>query len=78
MQQTQRTILWVVFSVSLLLLWDNWQSHNGKPSMFGPQRVATKTADQAPAGASAPARAPGNTDASIPTAPSVKIGRAHV
>ncbi|MEK9775143.1 MAG: membrane protein insertase YidC, partial [Quisquiliibacterium sp.] len=71
MQQTQRTILWVVFSVSLLLLWDNWQSHNGKPSMFGPQRVATKTADQAPAGASAPARAPGNTDASIPTAPSV-------
>ena len=27
--QLQRTILWVVFSMSLLFLWDSWQRHNG-------------------------------------------------
>ncbi|MEO6353440.1 MAG: membrane protein insertase YidC [Oxalobacteraceae bacterium] len=32
----KRTILWVVFSMSLLILWDNWMRHNGKPSMFSP------------------------------------------
>jgi len=32
----QRTVLWVVFSLSLLLLWDNWMRHTGRPSMFFP------------------------------------------
>ncbi|OGB20522.1 MAG: membrane protein insertase YidC [Burkholderiales bacterium RIFCSPLOWO2_02_FULL_57_36] len=32
----QRTVLWVVFSMSLLLLWDNWMRHTGQPSMFFP------------------------------------------
>ncbi|MEZ2719826.1 membrane protein insertase YidC [Paenalcaligenes hominis] len=30
----RRTILWMIFSFSLLLLWNNWQEHNGKPSLF--------------------------------------------
>jgi YidC/Oxa1 family membrane protein insertase len=51
----QRTILWVVFSLSLLVLWDNWMRYNGKPSMFFP--TATQPAKPAtPAGA-----APGNS-----------------
>ena len=33
----KRTILWVVFSMSLLILLDNWNRHNGKPSMFFPE-----------------------------------------
>lgn len=46
----KRTVLWVIFSMSLLLLWDNWMKHNGKQSMFFP----TQTAQQAkPASASA-------------------------
>ncbi len=32
----KRTVLWVVFSLSILILWDNWMRHNGKPSMFFP------------------------------------------
>jgi YidC/Oxa1 family membrane protein insertase len=32
----KRTVLWVVFSLSLLLLWDSWMRHNGHPSMFFP------------------------------------------
>src|SRR3546814_17599874 len=31
----RRTVLWMIFSFSLLLLWNNWQVHNGKPSLFG-------------------------------------------
>lgn len=32
----KRTVLWVVFSMSLLLLWDNWMQHTGRASMFFP------------------------------------------
>ncbi|HQS60771.1 MAG TPA: membrane protein insertase YidC [Polynucleobacter sp.] len=31
----KKTILWAVFSMSGLLLYNNWQVHEGKPSMFG-------------------------------------------
>ena len=33
----KRTVLWVVFSLSLLMLWDGWMRHNGNPSMFSPE-----------------------------------------
>lgn len=33
----KRTVLWVVFSLSLLMLWDGWMRHNGNPSMFAPE-----------------------------------------
>lgn len=32
----KRIVLWIVFLMSLLLLWENWQRYNGKPSMFFP------------------------------------------
>ena len=34
---TQRLILWIIFSMSLLFLWDAWQRHQGQPTLFGPQ-----------------------------------------
>src|SRR3546814_7381684 len=40
----RRTVLWMIFSLSLLLLWNNWQVHNGKPSLFGASSTATQTA----------------------------------
>ena len=49
--QTQRTILMIVFAMSLLFLWDNWQRFNGKPSMLGGP-PATQP-NPAPAGATA-------------------------
>jgi len=77
----QRTVLWVVFSLSLLLLWDNWMRHNGKPSMFFPgltQEVAKPAPGNAPAAkgdvpqASTPA-APGAAAAAVPAgAPAAK------
>ncbi len=35
MNEIRRTLLWVVFTLSLLLLWDSWQRHNGQPSLLG-------------------------------------------
>ena len=36
MTDIRRTILWVVFSMSLFLIWDAWNKHNGQPSFFSP------------------------------------------
>jgi YidC/Oxa1 family membrane protein insertase len=50
MTDIRRSILWVVFSASLFLIWDGWNKHNGNPSFFGP----------APARVVAPATIPGS------------------
>ena len=36
MTDIRRTILWVVFAFSLIMLWDKWQIHNGNPATFFP------------------------------------------
>ncbi len=49
--QTQRMILWIVFSMSLLFLWDAWQRHQGHPSLFGgsaPQATQAAAASGTP------------------------------
>ena len=53
---TKRTILWVVFSFSLLMLWDSYNRYTGKEPLFG-----ASTAQKAPAAA-------GAGDAAAPTA----------
>ncbi|MBD9385437.1 membrane protein insertase YidC [Achromobacter sp. K91] len=50
----RRTVLWMIFSFSLLLLWNNWQIHNGKPSLFGPTPAATTSEPQASANNATP------------------------
>ncbi|WLW61825.1 membrane protein insertase YidC [Achromobacter aegrifaciens] len=50
----RRTVLWMIFSFSLLLLWNNWQIHNGKPSLFGPTPAATTSEPQAAANNATP------------------------
>ncbi|HEY4082308.1 MAG TPA: membrane protein insertase YidC [Burkholderiaceae bacterium] len=34
MTDIRRTVLWVVFTMSLVLLWDGWQKYNGHDSLF--------------------------------------------
>jgi YidC/Oxa1 family membrane protein insertase len=60
MTDFRRTLLWMVFTVSLLMLWDAWNRHNGQPTMFG---MPVGTTASAPA-ASGPA---GAASASLPT-----------
>lgn len=57
MNDIRRTILWVIFGFSLVLLWDQWQIHNGRPATFFPSPTA-KTAAAPVAAASTPAAVP--------------------
>lgn len=61
----RRTVLWMIFSFSLLLLWNNWQIHNGKPSLFGAPPAASTT--ESPAAAN-------NATPSVPSAPAAAAG----
>ncbi len=60
---TRRAILWVVFSISLLMLWDAYMRHTGQGSMFGPQ---TPTKQPVAGSSTAPAVAPNTGAASLP------------
>ncbi len=57
MNDIRRTILWVIFGFSLVLLWDQWQIHNGRSATFFPSPTA-KTAVAPVAAASSPAAVP--------------------
>ena len=62
MTDIRRTLLWVVFTMSLLMLWDGWQKHNGQPSMFSPtvaKPVAAAEAGSSAGNVPAPAAVPG-------------------
>jgi YidC/Oxa1 family membrane protein insertase len=64
MTDMRRTLLWVVFAMSLVLLWDAWLKHTGQPSMFGaPRQAAT-----APAAGATPASAALPSPAAVPQA----------
>jgi len=36
MNDIRRTILWVIFGFSMVLLWDQWQVFNGHKATFFP------------------------------------------
>ncbi|MFA9216754.1 MAG: membrane protein insertase YidC [Sphingomonadaceae bacterium] len=58
MDINKRTILWIVFAVSLVVLWNNWMVSTGKPSMFAPTPAPTaKAADAKTAAAALPTAA---------------------
>jgi YidC/Oxa1 family membrane protein insertase len=50
MTDIRRTILWVIFGFSLVMLWDQWQVYNGKAATFFPSGKPAVTA-KAPNGA---------------------------
>jgi YidC/Oxa1 family membrane protein insertase len=81
MTDIRRTLLWVVFTMSLVLLWDAWNRHTGQPTLFGTPSRSTPSAPAAtPAGGGAaagnapaagvpqPAAQPGVSNATAPVA----------
>lgn len=72
MNDIRRTALWVVFSMSLIFLWDGWQKHNGHPSMFSPSQAKP----QAVAPGVAPAS--GATTSSLPAPVASGMAKAEV
>lgn len=84
MTDIRRTLLWVVFTMSLVLLWDSWQKHNGQPSMFSaakPRAAATQPAASAAAPAGVPqaagsvpaAAAPATIAGAAPSVPASEL-----
>jgi YidC/Oxa1 family membrane protein insertase len=53
MNDIRRTILWVIFGFSLVLLWDQWQIYNGgRPTFFPSTPIPPAATAKGPAGAS--------------------------
>ncbi|HET7526685.1 MAG TPA: membrane protein insertase YidC, partial [Burkholderiaceae bacterium] len=65
MTDMRRTLLWVVFVMSLVLLWDGWNRHTGAPTMFG----GTPARSSGAASASAPAQTTSSPSAATGTVP---------
>ncbi|WP_439590127.1 membrane protein insertase YidC [Hydrogenophaga sp.] len=61
MNDIRRSILWVVFGLSMVLIWDKWQIHNGHKPTFFPGSAPVS----APAATNG---APAAADASLPMA----------
>ncbi len=85
MNDIRRSILWVVFGLSMVLIWDRWQIHNGRQATFFPTPPAATApaagGDGAPPAASA--SAPGSLPAAAapagqaPTGGAVAAGARH-
>lgn len=60
MTDIRRTILWVIFGFSLVMLWDQWQVYNGRSATFFPSGKPPATA---------PAAAPAGTQGNAVPAP---------
>jgi YidC/Oxa1 family membrane protein insertase len=71
MTDIRRTLLWVVFTMSLVLLWDAWNKHTGQPTIFGgAPRPAASAAGPTPAASGVPSAivaAAGGSAAGVPT-----------
>jgi len=79
MTDFRRTLLWVVFSMSLVLIWDAWQRHNGEPSLFGPAptpKPAAAGASAAPGAVPTPATSAPATAAAAGAAPAAPAAAA--
>ena len=79
MTDIRRTLLWMVFAMSLVLLWDAWNKHTGQPTIFGGPAQPTAAAGAAPGApasgvpaaiTTATAGAPGAMAAALPSAES--------
>ena len=62
MNDIRRTILWVIFGFSMVLLWDQWQVFNGQKATFFPASSQTAKTDASPVIGSSSA------NSSVPTA----------
>jgi YidC/Oxa1 family membrane protein insertase len=69
MNDIRRTILWVIFGFSMVLLWDQWQIHNGNKATFFPSAKPAASSAQAPASAVPSSTVPGAVPASSASGP---------
>ncbi len=78
MNDIRRTILWVIFGFSMVLLWDQWQTFNGKQPTFFPKPTPVSTANVPPATSTASAL-PTTSSAPVPSlTPAAAVGTSAV
>ncbi len=76
MNDIRRTILWVIFAFSLILLWDQWQVHNGRQATFFPSQHQA-AASAAASSATTPSTVPSaSATSAVAGAPSVETAAA--
>jgi YidC/Oxa1 family membrane protein insertase len=68
MNDIRRSILWVVFGFSMVLIWDKWQIHNGKAPTFFPSSAVTAPAASATATPAAPSGGVPTASTAVPAA----------
>ncbi|MDD2881625.1 MAG: membrane protein insertase YidC [Rhodoferax sp.] len=71
MNDIRRTILWVIFGFSLVMLWDQWQVYNGRKATFFPSSVQTAPNATGPASAA-------STPNGVPTAVNPVAGAGQI
>jgi len=71
MNDIRRTILWVIFGFSMVMLWDQWQVYNGRKPTFIPGPAQTTAQDRGSAGTA-------STPTSVPAATNTAAGAAQI
>ncbi|WP_296495017.1 membrane protein insertase YidC [Rhodoferax sp.] len=66
MNDIRRTILWVIFGFSLVMLWDQWQVYNGRNATFFPSSTPTVAQPQTPTGAGTEPGGSGTVPSGVP------------
>jgi YidC/Oxa1 family membrane protein insertase len=69
MNDIRRTVLWVIFGFSMVLLWDQWQIHRGLPATFFPTPIKASAVATAPTTTAAT-----SVPASVPAAAAITAG----
>ena len=69
MNDIRRTILWVIFGFSMVLLWDQWQAFNGHKATFFPSSTQTAKAPAAAGSAAGTSAAAVPNPGTIPGSP---------
>jgi len=67
--EIRRTLLWMILSLSLLLLWNNWQTYHGRPSLFSTPAQTQQDPAQTQADADAMPSASVPSAAALPSGP---------
>ena len=69
MNDIRRTILWVIFGFSMVLLWDQWQIFNGQKATFFPSSTQL--------GQAAKSATPASASADVPPFTATSLGKAE-
>ncbi|MBC7610370.1 MAG: membrane protein insertase YidC [Polaromonas sp.] len=76
MNDIRRTILWVIFGFSMVLLWDQWQVFNGQKPTFFPGASTTSAAKTTPSVVAPASSVPIGSPSAVPVPAGVAGGAA--